>query len=76
MKTYRVYCKTCEKKYYDTLIPWTFVFWECVTCAGNVQLTIPRTTGHQLRLGLKSPGRWCRLGCCDLDDPQTGDCLI
>ena len=30
----------------------------------------------QMQLGLKRPGRWCRFGCCDRDNPKTGDCRL
>ena len=32
--------------------------------------------GTQWQLGIRMPGRWCKDGCCDLDNPQTGDCRI
>ena len=31
-------------------------------------------TGHQWQLGIRKPGRWCRNGCCDLDNPELNDC--
>lgn len=34
------------------------------------------STGTQHRLGLQGSGNWCRRGCCDLDNPQTGDCRV
>ena len=30
--------------------------------------------GNQWQLGIRKPGRWCRDGCCDLDNPQLNDC--
>lgn len=30
--------------------------------------------GTQFQLGIQGAGRWCQKGCCDLDNPKSGDC--
>ena len=53
----------------------------CPSCALKLRRSQRRMTtreipGTQHQLGIQGSGRWCRNGCCDLDNPQTNDCRI
>lgn len=74
----KVWCKSCER----LLAPGAEPGYFCPDCAiKERRRTVrdrnslrDRPRGTQWQLGIRTSGRWCRQGCCDLNNPQHGDC--